>query len=219
MALSVLPLTPDRWDELVSFFGPNGAYSNCWCAWYRVRAKDFDDGPANRRVLRRLTRDGAVPGLLAYDGSRPVGWVSIAPREQFERILRSRVLDRTTKRASGPLCASGSQRGTAALGSARRCSRAQWITRADTARRRWRRIRSTRRGSGCRARTSSPQPLRCSARQGSPSPPIQRAAGRSPDSRSGSRRSDNPRTGSMADYCAYNPTNAPPIKAHRLRRG
>jgi GNAT superfamily N-acetyltransferase len=92
MTVSVVPVTPDRWDELVAFFGPHGAYSNCWCAWFRVRAKDYDNGPGNRRVLRRLTRDGAVPGLLAYDGNDPVGWVSIAPREQFERILRSRVI-------------------------------------------------------------------------------------------------------------------------------
>jgi GNAT superfamily N-acetyltransferase len=95
MTVSVEPVTPDRWDELVAFFGPNGAYSNCWCTWYRVRAKDYDNGPGNRRVLRRLTRDGAVPGLLAYDGRQPVGWASIAPREQFERIMRSRVIGPT----------------------------------------------------------------------------------------------------------------------------
>lgn len=41
MTVSVVPVTPDRWDDLVSLFGPNGAYSNCWCAYFRVRAKDF----------------------------------------------------------------------------------------------------------------------------------------------------------------------------------
>lgn len=92
MTVSVVPVTPDLWDELVAFFGPTGAYSNCWCAWFRVRAKDYDSGPDNRRVLRRLTRDGAIPGLLAYAGSQPVGWVSVAPRDQFERIVRSRVI-------------------------------------------------------------------------------------------------------------------------------
>jgi GNAT superfamily N-acetyltransferase len=92
MAVSVVPVTPDRWPDLRAFFAPNGAYSNCWCAWFRVRAKDYDNGPGNRRVLRRLTLDGAVPGLLAYDAKDPVGWVSIAPREQFERLTRSRVI-------------------------------------------------------------------------------------------------------------------------------
>jgi ribosomal protein S18 acetylase RimI-like enzyme len=116
MTVAVVPVTPDRWADLAAFFGPNGAYSNCWCAWFRVRAKDFDAGPGNHRVLRRLTREGAVPGLLAYDSTEPadshlvegnrgnsladsvhdppqvVGWVSVAPREQFERIIRSRVI-------------------------------------------------------------------------------------------------------------------------------
>ena len=92
MTVSVVPVTADRWPDLSAFFGPNGAYSNCWCAWFRVRAKDFDNGPGNRRVLRRLTQDGAVPGLLAYDGNDPVGWVSVAPRPQFERLTRSRVI-------------------------------------------------------------------------------------------------------------------------------
>jgi GNAT superfamily N-acetyltransferase len=90
--MSVAPVTPQRWDDLVAFFGPNGAYSNCWCAWFRVRAKDYDNGPGNRRVLRRLTRDGAVPGLLGYEGREPVGWVSLAPREQYARIVKSRVI-------------------------------------------------------------------------------------------------------------------------------
>ena len=92
MTVSVVPVTADRWRDLSAFFGPNGAYSNCWCAWFRVRAKDFDNGPGNRRVIRQLTRDGLVPGLLAYEGNDPVGWVSMAPREQFERLTRSRVI-------------------------------------------------------------------------------------------------------------------------------
>jgi ribosomal protein S18 acetylase RimI-like enzyme len=95
MAISVVPVTPDRWEELATFFGPNGAYSNCWCAWYRVRAKGYDNGPGNRRLLRRLTREGAVPGLLGYEGREPVGWVSVAPRDQYERVLRSRVIGPT----------------------------------------------------------------------------------------------------------------------------
>lgn len=62
--------------------------------WWRCTAADFeagirDRGRGNRASLRRLTRDGAVPGLLAYDGERTVGWVSAGPREQFGRILRS----------------------------------------------------------------------------------------------------------------------------------
>jgi GNAT superfamily N-acetyltransferase len=35
---------------------------------------------------------GAVPGLLAYGGGAPVGWVAIEPRESYPRLGRSRIL-------------------------------------------------------------------------------------------------------------------------------
>jgi GNAT superfamily N-acetyltransferase len=43
-------------------------------------------------LLRRLTADGTVPGLLAYRGDEPIGWVSVAPREQFPRVLNSTLI-------------------------------------------------------------------------------------------------------------------------------
>jgi hypothetical protein len=90
-AIDVRPVTPERWPDLERFFGPSGAYANCWCTFFRVRSKDFeagcrDQGSANRETLRRLTLEGAVPGLLAYREGGPVSWVSVAPREQFVRV-------------------------------------------------------------------------------------------------------------------------------------
>ena len=95
--ITVRPATPERWPELEAFFGPQGAYSNCWCAFFRVSSKEFeagcrDRGNGNRELLKRLTLEGAVPGLLAYLGDQPVGWVSVAPREQYVRVQNSRLL-------------------------------------------------------------------------------------------------------------------------------
>jgi GNAT superfamily N-acetyltransferase len=95
MPLHVVPVTPHLWADLAAFFGPSGAYSGCWCTWWRRTAAEFDAGcrdgaRGNRAVLQRLTDGGRVPGLLAYDGERPVGWVSVAPRPEFGRLLRSR---------------------------------------------------------------------------------------------------------------------------------
>jgi len=35
-----------------------------------------------------------TPGLLAYQGELPVGWVSVAPRTDYSRLARSRVAKR-----------------------------------------------------------------------------------------------------------------------------
>ncbi|WP_067965138.1 GNAT family N-acetyltransferase [Nocardiopsis trehalosi] len=99
--VAIEPATPERWADLERLFGRTGAYGHCWCVFFRRRAKDYvasvscpppERGAANRAELRRLTLDGAVPGLLAYEGAEPCGWVSVAPRGDYVRLARSRSL-------------------------------------------------------------------------------------------------------------------------------
>lgn len=89
--LSIGPLTPDRWDDLVTLFGPNGANGGCWCMWWLKPAKEWerDAGAPNRRQLQRLVRNGPPPGLLAYRDGEPVGWCALASREGYVRLNRS----------------------------------------------------------------------------------------------------------------------------------
>lgn len=47
---------------------------------------------ANRARLKALAETGRTPGLLAYRGQLPVGWVSIGPREDYARLARSPVM-------------------------------------------------------------------------------------------------------------------------------
>jgi GNAT superfamily N-acetyltransferase len=92
--LEVRPVTPDRWDDLVALFGERGAVSGCWCMFFRLSGGEFERraGAGTRAGLRALVRGGAVPGLLAYAEGRPVGWCSVAPRDEFRRVLRSPTL-------------------------------------------------------------------------------------------------------------------------------
>ena len=94
MSLTIRPVMPDRWDDLVSLFGPRGAVAGCWCMWWRLSAKEWESEAyeGNRRSMKKLVDAGDRPGLLAYRDGEPVGWVSVAPRERFPRIERSRVL-------------------------------------------------------------------------------------------------------------------------------
>lgn len=99
-ALRFEPLDGERWGDLERLFGPRGAYGGCWCMWWRLKRTDFEAGckGANRSAFRALVRGGARPGLLAYDGDEPVGWVAIAPREEHAALERSRVLARIDER-------------------------------------------------------------------------------------------------------------------------
>jgi GNAT superfamily N-acetyltransferase len=92
--LRVLPATRDRWADLERLFGERGACAGCWCMWWRLPAKEWSagKGAGNRRALRALVASDVPPGLLAYDGGEPVGWVALAPRESYPRLLRSRTL-------------------------------------------------------------------------------------------------------------------------------
>jgi len=46
----------------------------------------------NRRDMKKLARGDPPPGLIAYRGETPVGWVSLGPREDFARLERSSVM-------------------------------------------------------------------------------------------------------------------------------
>jgi GNAT superfamily N-acetyltransferase len=93
--LEIHPVTADRWKELAAFFGPSGAFAHCWCTWWRQTGAEFRQGEAeggagNRDLMHKIVRAGSEPGLLAYRDGAPVGWISVAPRPQYGRIIRSR---------------------------------------------------------------------------------------------------------------------------------
>jgi GNAT superfamily N-acetyltransferase len=96
--LRVVPLTPDRLLDLASLFEQGGDPKWCWCAYYRVRSTDFSNAAKTRHrsVMETAVTDnaaeGRAPGLLAYRGDETVGWVSIGPRTDYERLAHSRVL-------------------------------------------------------------------------------------------------------------------------------
>lgn len=91
--IEIAPLTPSRWPDLEGLFGPRGAVGGCWCMWFRRTAKDYQEnkGEANRQALRAITEERS-PGLLAYMDGKAVGWCSFAPRLEFPRLGRSRIL-------------------------------------------------------------------------------------------------------------------------------
>ena len=89
-------LTPGRLSDLEALFGERGACGGCWCMWWRLKRSRFNEqkGEGNRRALKGLVDSGATPGILAYADGAPVAWCSVAPREEYPVLERSRVLKR-----------------------------------------------------------------------------------------------------------------------------
>jgi GNAT superfamily N-acetyltransferase len=63
-----------------------------------VQTRDLPGGGSanerRREAMARLARRRRAPGLLAYEGDEPVGWIAIAPRTELARVDRSRATPR-----------------------------------------------------------------------------------------------------------------------------
>ena len=88
------PLTAKNWADLERLFGPRGACAGCWCMWYRLSRHTWEKqkGRGNRQAFQRVVASGVPTGVLAYQDKEPVGWCAVAPRKDYVRLARSRVL-------------------------------------------------------------------------------------------------------------------------------
>jgi len=94
--LTIRPLTAAHVDDLKTVTaGTWGA--SCWCLFPRYtaaqkRERGLDQGgdAARRAEVARLARRRKAPGLIAYRGKEPVGWIAIGPRTDLGAVDRSR---------------------------------------------------------------------------------------------------------------------------------
>jgi GNAT superfamily N-acetyltransferase len=96
--LTIQPLTGEAWLALAALFEEGGDAAWCWCQFWRsggFTGSRNDQKAASRAALQGQANGPRPPGLVALtpDG-RAVGWVSLGPREGFERLERSRVRPR-----------------------------------------------------------------------------------------------------------------------------
>lgn len=101
MALTVRPLTPERFGDLEALFAAKGCSvaRDCWCMYYRVSGKGDLTRPgtgartqSKKAALKALAVKDPPPGLIGYRGDTPVGWVALGPREHFAKLANSPVM-------------------------------------------------------------------------------------------------------------------------------
>ena len=88
------PVTNERWKDFEKLFGEKGACAGCWCMYWRVKQSvlDAQKGDGNKRAMKKIIGSGKIPGILAYAEGEPIGWCSVAPREDYSRLDNSRIL-------------------------------------------------------------------------------------------------------------------------------
>ncbi len=94
--LTFRPLTPNEWSDFEQLFEEHGIQNGCWCMYWRTTRAAFQRGygESNKQAFKTVVESGKAPGILAYHEGRAVGWCSIAPREEYSALERSRTLKR-----------------------------------------------------------------------------------------------------------------------------
>jgi GNAT superfamily N-acetyltransferase len=95
--IDIQPLTTDRFADLAALFNEGGDPKWCWCQYFRKQGLDWSNSTTagNRSGLESLAaRPDLAPGLVGYRDGRVVGWVSLAPREDYERLEKAKLLAR-----------------------------------------------------------------------------------------------------------------------------
>jgi GNAT superfamily N-acetyltransferase len=94
------PVTRERWADLRALFeaaepAAIGNPGKCWCMEWRLPREQWraQVGEANREALRRLAESDEVPGILAYEAGRAVGWCSVSPRKDMAGLREAGTFD------------------------------------------------------------------------------------------------------------------------------
>jgi GNAT superfamily N-acetyltransferase len=92
--LSFRPLNRNLWNDFEELFGLNGACAGCWCMFWKLRGKAYDEarGYTARQMHKTIVDKGNPTGLLAYLHGEVVGWVAVEPRSAYEKLAHSRTL-------------------------------------------------------------------------------------------------------------------------------
>jgi GNAT superfamily N-acetyltransferase len=100
-ALDIVPVTSERIDALAALFR-TGEPAGCWdmeprtapaearACQRRWQAEGTPVREGRRQQFCALLERSRAPGLLAFGDEQPLGWVSVGPRHDYQRINQSR---------------------------------------------------------------------------------------------------------------------------------
>lgn len=83
--LTVREVDKSNWADFVKLFESPGCPSYCWCMAWRPLPGDrsHSSNAVRKTAMKGTVQSGTPVGILAYQGSQPVAWCSIAPRQTY----------------------------------------------------------------------------------------------------------------------------------------
>ena len=86
--LTFKPVTAETVGDFEALFEAKGAPKYCWCMAWRATTEELKDTSSASRKQQMLGRvkDKVQVGLVAYRDKAAVGWVSLAPKENFRGL-------------------------------------------------------------------------------------------------------------------------------------
>lgn len=89
-------LTSRNWKQFEELMGEKGGCGHCWCMNFRIPTKEFQENKpdGNKKLMKLLVDKNKPVGLIAFLDKQPVGWLALAPREDYMKIENSRVFKR-----------------------------------------------------------------------------------------------------------------------------
>ena len=94
-AVTIRAVNQIPWSDTQTVFGTRGDPARCWCQFYKITNAQWQEGDNAKReseLCQQVRNDTVAPGLVAYLGDEPVGWVAVEPRPHYPTALRGRVI-------------------------------------------------------------------------------------------------------------------------------
>jgi GNAT superfamily N-acetyltransferase len=87
--LTFKPVTAKTVGDFEDLFGARGGPNWCWCMAFRATSAELKDAksPARKQQMLDRIKDGVPVGLVGYISGTPVAWVSVAPKQTFQKGL------------------------------------------------------------------------------------------------------------------------------------
>jgi GNAT superfamily N-acetyltransferase len=102
--IQVIPARPKNWPDIEAFF----VRTPCWCQYWRVSASEYgrlrkgelheERTAQHKQALRSQLELPIPPGMLAYIQDQMVGWCGFGPRQEMDRLVRSRTIPKVDDR-------------------------------------------------------------------------------------------------------------------------